>query len=89
MYIVQIVTQEKQTVTYTGLPGPLERARKSGIERFRLEHPDQAIRETFAFTEQEYYGFHECQDSAGRGCCEVCGGVIAGSSLDREVGGGD
>ena len=89
MYVTQIVTQNEQTITYTGLAGPLEYARQSGIDRFRSEHPGQSIKDTFAFTEREYYGIHECRDNTGRGCCEVCGGVIAGSPLYAEINGGD
>lgn len=89
MYITQIVTQDEQTITYTGLAGTLEQARKSGIELFTSEHPGRSIKDSFVFTEQEYHGIHKCRDSTGRGCCDVCGGVIAGSPLYREINGGD
>ncbi len=34
------VTQNKQTLTYTGLSGLQEQVRQSGIERFQSEYPD-------------------------------------------------
>jgi len=89
MYVTQIVTQDEHTITYTGLAGPLEQARESGIARFTSEHPTRAIRDTFTFTEREYYNLHKCRDSTGRGCCEICGGVIPRSPLYAAINGED
>lgn len=89
MYVTQIITQDEQTFTYTGLVGPMEEARTSGMARFQSEHPKHPIKDTFVFTEREYYGIHACRDATGRGCCEICGGVMAGSPLYKEINGGD
>lgn len=81
------VTQNKQTLTYTGLSGLQEQVRQSGIERFQSDYPNEVIRETF--TEGAYFNVHQCRDTTGCGCCEECGSVIPDSWLNREIQGGD
>lgn len=89
MYMIRIVTQKNLDTTYSGLTGSQEEARRTGIERFNIEHPDETIKDAFVFTEKEYYGFHRCHDRTGLGCCDTCGGVIAGSPMFLEINGRD
>lgn len=89
MYVVTILTQRDNEIVYKGLTGTFAEVNNEGRELFRAEHPGEAIKDSFALPESDYYNAHKCKDSTGAGCCEFCGGVISGSLLYLELNGGD
>lgn len=86
-YAVKIQTED-HTETYTGLAGPAETARRVALLRFQQNNAGTVV-DSFVMPETEYFGGHDCCDEDGGGCCSVCGGVIAGSGLDKQINGGD
>ena len=87
-YVVKIQTADR-TDTYTDLTGPAETARRVALLRFQQDHPGAVVVDSFVMPEQDYLGGHDCRDDDGDGCCSVCGGVIAGTWLDKQTNGGD
>ena len=90
-YVVKIQNVDR-TDTYTDLTGPAETARRDALLRFQQAHPDSVVVDSFVMPEQDHFGghdCHDCHDDDGGGCCSVCGGVIAGSWLDKQISGGD
>jgi len=87
-YVVKIQTADR-TDTYTDLTGSAETARRAGLHRFQQAHPDSVVVDSFVMPQQDYFGGHDCRDDDGDGCCSVCGGVIAGTWLDKQTNGGD
>lgn len=89
MFVVTIQTQNNESINYTDLPGPIEIARNVAIEQFRREHPGSELADSFVMPEADYYGAHDCHDPKDRGCCDICGGVMPRSWLDRQINGSD
>ena len=87
-YVVKIQNVDR-TDTYTDLTGPAETARRDALLRFQQAHPDSVVVDSFVMPEQDYFGGHNCRDNDGSECCSVCGGVIAGTWLDKQTNGGD
>lgn len=88
-YAISIITTDNKTHDFLNLEGSVDQAKAEALERFRKEGSAGEVAEVLSLPMLDYYDAHQCRDTTGRGCCTYCGGVIPGSSLDREINGGD
>src|SRR5690554_6560951 len=93
-YVVEVISKEGVLDLYKQIKADTEeRAVEIAIERFRSEHPGKDIEQDIAHEAKSYFAdsfdAHYCKDDAGRGCCEICGGIIYGSPLYKDICGWD
>lgn len=83
------------SVEYMDVPGPKAHAITASIEQTRqtLNITDVSPDDCQAIPMSDWYSIqadaHKCEYSQGRGACDICGKVVTGSPLWKEMNGVD